>query len=519
MGGQKKRKKAASPGSASENSDGVNGVAYSPVTSNTEELSPHSSPPAGAGAAAGMAQAVDSTTSQLTSDTAASFSTGEVSPMSETSSSSDPVLAADGSFVVIKPVSDGVSFRKLNVFWPSKQLFAICGLENGQIQAPANGTLIVKTRSRLQTTKLLQTAEFCGKSVSVTLHQSRNYSQGIIWAPGLRHMSDADLLSDLRAKGVTGVRRITTVRDGQRRDTSLIILTFGSVTLPQEINIGYLHFDVEVFVPNPLRCFNCQRYGHGINSCHYHPARCSRCGEAPHGEAPCLAPQHCLSCQSTDHPTTSKNCPIWQREKEVCSVKVKTGVSWQQARREVVAASVAGSKTYSQICGQSTNTSVVSTQTEDLPQLPPLTLLSPRPSPVRASPLPTTRTSETQTPVAMSLMGNSDMSSLQSTTERAPSNISSSATSARQTKSPRRRSRSPTRTPHVGSRPHTRERSRRQRTDSRTPRSSFNHNDTQEDFAGPRTRAQSRRAMDSEVPSTSTSRHQAPPPGGTGIFE
>ena len=48
-----------------------------------------------------------------------------------------------------------LSFRKINVFWPEKQIYAICGAVDFKIEAPANGTLIIKTISRIQTKALL----------------------------------------------------------------------------------------------------------------------------------------------------------------------------------------------------------------------------------------------------------------------------------------------------------------------------------------------------------------------------
>ena len=366
---------------------------------------------------------------ESTSEATASV-TGPVSPTLYAPAPPDQELSSDGSFVVFKPTVDDASFRKLNVFWPAKQLYSICALENAHIEAPFNGTLIIKTQSRTQTKQLLKITEFCGKTVTVFLHPSRNSSQGTIWAPDLRHMSESELLTDLQDQAVTGVRRLTTKKDGQRRDTHRLVLTFASLTLPQNIKIGYLNFEVAIFVPNPIRCFKCQRYGHGINSCSFHSARCPLCGEPPHGEEPCPVPQRCLSCNSKDHATTSNHCPVWLREKEICALKTRTGVSWQQARRQMAASPIAETKTYSQVItvfGQVSNitpTSTVCTQTNDLPQLPPLELLLPRPSTAC-----TTRTIDTQTPVLM------------------PISIFSSSPSTRSSRSPWRPSKSTTRFP------------------------------------------------------------------------
>ena len=191
-------------------------------------------------------------------------------------------LALDGSFLIVQPLDYSVSFRKVNVFWPQKQVAAICGpLSSVDIEAPPNGTLIIKTYARKDTKALLKTTTFCGKSVKISLHQSRNTTKGTIFAPELRHMSEEDILADLRGDGVQHIRRLTTFRDGQQRDTSLLVLTFDSTSLPEKLTIGWLRKDVRVFIPNPLRCYKCQRFGHGSSTCRQ-SARCAKCGDAPH---------------------------------------------------------------------------------------------------------------------------------------------------------------------------------------------------------------------------------------------
>ena len=228
----------------------------------------------------------------------------------------EPYLCSAGSYVVVKPCDEGVSFRSINVFWPQKQIAAICGADaQVAIEAPGNGTLVIKTNSRKATKALLKTTKFCNKQVSITLHTSRNTSKGTVFAQELRHMTEEEIHADLKGDEVTHIRRITSFRDGQRRDTSLLVLTFDTTTLPEKINIGWLRKEVRVFIPNPLRCFKCQRFGHGSSSCRQ-TARCQRCGDSPHDGSDCKTPLKCLSCGSEDHSVSSTQCPIWKKEKK-----------------------------------------------------------------------------------------------------------------------------------------------------------------------------------------------------------
>lgn len=43
--------------------------------------------------------------------------------------------------------------------------------------------------------------------------------------------------------------------------TNTYILNFNTPKPPTEIKIGYMIEKVEVYIPNPLRCHNCQKLG------------------------------------------------------------------------------------------------------------------------------------------------------------------------------------------------------------------------------------------------------------------
>ncbi|GFV55556.1 uncharacterized protein TNCV_2573961 [Trichonephila clavipes] len=59
--------------------------------------------------------------------------------------------------------------------------------------------------------------------------------------------------------------------------------------LPTTIKAGYLNCKIRLYIPNPLRCFKCQRFGHSQTSC---------CGQLT-----------CSRCASTDENITKEKCP------------------------------------------------------------------------------------------------------------------------------------------------------------------------------------------------------------------
>ena len=86
-------------------------------------------------------------------------------------------------------------------------------------------------------------------------------------------------------------------------------LTFNKSQLPKEINVGYSLIKINPYIPNPLRCYNWQKFGHHETKCIKSDV-CKTCGESgsDHIELNCSNPIKCANCQS-DHPADSRT--VW----------------------------------------------------------------------------------------------------------------------------------------------------------------------------------------------------------------
>ena len=135
----------------------------------------------------------------------------------------------------------------------------------------------------------------------------------------------------MKSQGVT-VKRFRVKRE--LKDTNTIVFTFNTPVLPPMIKIAFLGVNVEVYIPNPLRCFNCQQYGHHEDKCK-NDLICTKRGEpAKHHTSLCKNPTKCANC-GVGHNANSKECKIWLKEKEILRVKFTRNISFPEARKAV----------------------------------------------------------------------------------------------------------------------------------------------------------------------------------------
>ena len=129
------------------------------------------------------------------------------------------------------------------------------------------------------------------------------------------------------------VHRVTVKKEGKVVSINILFLTFIRPDMPKEIKVGYLKVKVSLFVPNPLRCFNCNKFGHTSQRCRT-TAKCQRCGEDKHEEQ-CDGPLRCSNCKGP-HAVSAKDCPVW-KEKEIQRIRVEKRISFPEARQLVAA--------------------------------------------------------------------------------------------------------------------------------------------------------------------------------------
>ena len=196
-----------------------------------------------------------------------------------------------------------------------------------------SGLLLIEVDRKELYDKLMQTSKLNNIPVKVEEHSTLNISKGVIFCDNIRDMSDEQLQEYLKPQEVKEVYRIQKKLGDKTDPTDLFIITFNKPVLPSNIKIGYLNIKVSIYIPNPRRCYNCQRFGHGKNTCRNHTV-CAKCGETGHEFDDCNNEQHCCNC-GKNHPASSRQCPVWQLEKKIMDLKLKKNLTYKEARNGV----------------------------------------------------------------------------------------------------------------------------------------------------------------------------------------
>ena len=191
--------------------------------------------------------------------------------------------------------------------------------------------LLVHFDNKTYSDNLLRADKLIDIPVKVTPHRALNSSRCVIGCKELRNMDEEDIKDKLQSQSVTKVERMKRRKDGQLVPSDSYMLTINSPNIPLQIKVGFLIRNTKVYIPNPQRCFNCQKYGHNKRFCK-NEAKCGQAGQ--HDDHECENEAKCANCNG-DHPAYVRSCPKWKIEKEIIKVKCQKNIPFHEARQQV----------------------------------------------------------------------------------------------------------------------------------------------------------------------------------------
>ncbi|GFX91012.1 uncharacterized protein TNCV_2283041 [Trichonephila clavipes] len=250
------------------------------------------------------------------------------------------------------------NFSNVSPFLIQKAITASVG-EVKAIRKMRSGDLFIEVSSTKQALALASLKQLAHFDIQVKQHATLNYSRGVISAADLYNVTEEEILENMADQKVSAVRRITIRWDGQVLKTKHLILTFATPDLPQSVKVACPHCPIRPYIPNPLRCFQCQSFGHSKTTCRGQPT-CARCAEVGHECTDCKAREKYVNCKG-DTPSYSRFCPTWSTEKEITALKIKNKISYPKDRRIISSRTPVSGISYAAITKKSTKTIAIQT--------------------------------------------------------------------------------------------------------------------------------------------------------------
>lgn len=235
---------------------------------------------------------------------------------------------ADGTrFLIMRRTIDDtnsdITMNKVNPIMLAKLIRGVGNVED--MKLIHDGGLLIKAKTYTSANSIHQITRIPGFNVKVEEYTRLNRSTGVIFDRSLATATDEEILDELEPVRCIKVKRVLkTLHNGEKVATGTFFLTFATVRLPAYITLGYMSHKMSPYIPNPTRCFSCQKYGHVSSACKATKKTCVNCGQdehAPIGEK-CQNAKHCVNCDSTDHNSMSRECPQFLYRKKIEEIKI-----------------------------------------------------------------------------------------------------------------------------------------------------------------------------------------------------
>ena len=241
-------------------------------------------------------------------------------------------------YIIAKSLEENKKLTDLSIFGVQKGLE--CITKNIiKVSPQRNGELLILTSTKAAAGSLIKAKTLGGLcAIECVEHPFLNSSRAKIYCPAIMNLEENEITAGLKDEGVIGTRKIKKWKEGVLVNTPLVILTFNTPVIPDDIKVGYLNIKTELYIPNPLRCTTCQRFGHGKKRCAElkELPKCGLCAEilTPPDDIheQCKKTPKCVNC-GENHGSFSRDCIIYKAEAEITKIKTVDRVSYRTARQ------------------------------------------------------------------------------------------------------------------------------------------------------------------------------------------
>lgn len=208
-----------------------------------------------------------------------------------------------------------------------------------------DGDLILRIKGEDEAEKIIKTEKLGDWAIEASRHATLNVSKGVIRSYDMCWQKEEDIVTALnekfkvkevyipkRVKKATETSSMGSGQEELRIPTGTIIITFDQVEPPRAIPYGFEKLEVRPYIPNPMKCGNCQELGHTKKRCNKSYILCSLCGHEKSEQHTCQE-KRCVNCIATGHTADSRDCPTWLKAKEIESIMVLQRKTRFEARK------------------------------------------------------------------------------------------------------------------------------------------------------------------------------------------
>ena len=231
---------------------------------------------------------------------------------------------------IIATANNGINGNPLssyNVFQIEKGLRHI-STDYTEVKELRSGDLLIKTLNLAAAEKFCKNKYIDLVPVKITMHSTLNSCQGRIYSRKIIDISEEELVECLSEQKVIAVKKIMKKNGENLEATGAAVITFNRINLPDILKLGWERVKVETYIPNPMRCNNCQKLGHTKKYCK-NIQSCRECGlTTPHES--CVK-KFCVNCNTDSHASYDSNCNAFLKYKSVNKIKIEKRCSARDA--------------------------------------------------------------------------------------------------------------------------------------------------------------------------------------------
>ena len=200
---------------------------------------------------------------------------------------------------------------------------------------------LVETTTRQQSESLLSLTSIDGVQVQVTKHVNLNSIKGTVVLPTYDDDNEEEIDKKMLLESLQ--MRYSNVEDldlysipNKKYPGSFLKIAkikFQGQNLPSKIIVFGQNRELRPFVPSPLQCKNCSKYGHTAKKCQNQPV-CAYCSSSEHETKWNCGQPRCINC-GQDHHSRSKECCFYLYNAELKILQDRTGLSIKEAKLEL----------------------------------------------------------------------------------------------------------------------------------------------------------------------------------------